>query len=229
MARALPIPRTQTYIAAPAPTRLIRRPPSSPLMPSRTANPTRATAIAKNPIAITNTNPLVGDMRGARRSQRPIDRHAMAESRTEGALGPTIRDQPPSRRPITPTVRKATPQRRFLLSVVFKSHALHVTRVQEPVGLGEKFKQTTPLAEPVGPVAQPVGPSNARSWESNSIRPTAPPTTAMTTNAAMIIRRTQCGTGGAPLLDHEFVKPDQRASSWKRATGSLPRHFLATI
>ncbi len=55
MARALPIPRTPTYIAAPAPTRLIRRPPTSPLMPSRTANPTRATAIAKNPIAITNT------------------------------------------------------------------------------------------------------------------------------------------------------------------------------
>jgi hypothetical protein len=44
----------------------------------------------------------------------------MAESKTQGALGPTIRDQPPSRRPMTPTVRKATPQRRFVLSVVFK-------------------------------------------------------------------------------------------------------------
>lgn len=70
MARALPIPRTPTYIAAPAPTRLIRRPPTSQLMPSRTANPTRATAVAKNPIATTNTYPLVGDMRGARRIKK---------------------------------------------------------------------------------------------------------------------------------------------------------------
>jgi hypothetical protein len=58
-------------------------------------------------------------------AKRPIDRHAMAESRTEGALGPTIRDQPPSRRPKTPTVRKAAPQRRFLLSVVFKVMPFH--------------------------------------------------------------------------------------------------------
>ncbi len=43
----------------------------------------------------------------------------MAKSRTPGALGGTIRDQPPSRRPMIPTVRKATPQRRFVLSVVF--------------------------------------------------------------------------------------------------------------
>jgi hypothetical protein len=64
---------------------------------------------------------------------------------------------------------------------------------------------------------------------SNPMRPTTRPTTAMTTNAAMIIRRTERGTGGAPLLDHEFVKPDQRASSCKRATGSSPRRFLAMV
>jgi hypothetical protein len=51
----------------------------------------------------------------------------------------------------------------------------------------------------------------------------------MTTNAVMIIRRTQRGAPGATLRDHEFVKLDQRASSCRRATGSSPRRFLATI
>jgi hypothetical protein len=59
------------------------------------------------------------------------------------------------------------------------------------------------------------------------MRPTTSPTTAMSTNAAIIIRRTQRGAPGATLLDHEFVKLDQRASSWKRATGSSPLDFLA--
>jgi hypothetical protein len=56
-----------------------------------------------------------------------------------------------------------------------------------------------------------------------------PPTTAMSTNAAMIVRRTQRGALGATRRDHEFVKLDQRASSCKRATGSSPRRFLATV
>jgi hypothetical protein len=89
--------------------------------------------------------------------------------------------------------------------------------------VGEKVKQ---IAAPVG---QPVKPSSARSWVSNPMRPTTSPTTAMTTNAVMIIRRTQRGAPGATLRDHEFVKLDQRASSCRRATGSSSRCFLATI
>lgn len=76
-------------------------------------------------------------------------------------------------------------------------------------------------------MGQPVTPSAARSWVSSPMRPTTGPTTAMSTSAAMIIRRTQRGAPGATLLDQEFVKLDQRASSWKRATGSSPLDFLA--
>jgi hypothetical protein len=60
--------------------------------------------------------------------------------------------------------------------------------------------------------------------------PTTSPKSAMTTNAAMIIRRTQRGApAGAADPFHMFVKLDQRALSCKRATGSSPRRFLATV
>jgi hypothetical protein len=59
------------------------------------------------------------------------------------------------------------------------------------------------------------------------MRPATSPTTAIRTNAPMIIRRIQRGGRGAILLDHEFVKLDQRASSCKRATGSSPRCLLS--
>jgi hypothetical protein len=62
------------------------------------------------------------------------------------------------------------------------------------------------------------------------MRPTTSPTTAMTTNAAMIIRRTQRGgRPGARSRDHELVQDDQRAASCRRATESSPRRFLATV
>jgi hypothetical protein len=62
------------------------------------------------------------------------------------------------------------------------------------------------------------------------MRPTTSPTTAMTTNAAMIIRRTQRGVPpGAADPFHTFVKLDQLALSCSRATGSSPCRFLATI
>jgi len=48
--RALPIPRTPTSSAAPAPTRSNKRPPTFPFGPSRIATLIRA-AVAKNPIA----------------------------------------------------------------------------------------------------------------------------------------------------------------------------------
>jgi hypothetical protein len=58
--------------------------------------------------------------------------------------------------------------------------------------------------------------------------PTTPPTTAMTTNTAMIVRRNQRGARpGATNPVHEFVKLDQRALSCKRATGSSTLAFLA--
>jgi hypothetical protein len=43
------------------------------------------------------------------------------------------------------------------------------------------------------------------------MRPTTSPTTAMSTSAAMIVRRNQRGAWpGATVLDHELVKLDQR-------------------
>jgi hypothetical protein len=71
---------------------------------------------------------------------------------------------------------------------------------QGTVGLAEKVKQTT------APVGQPAKPSAARSWVSIPTKPTTSPTTAMTTNAAMIIRRTQRGgRPGARNRNHELV------------------------
>jgi hypothetical protein len=60
--------------------------------------------------------------------------------------------------------------------------------------------------------------------------PTTSPTTAMTTNAAMIIRRTQRGAPpGAVDPFHMFVKLDQRALSCRRAIGSCPCSFFVMV
>jgi hypothetical protein len=65
---------------------------------------------------------------------------------------------------------------------------------------------------------------------SNPMRPTTSPTTAMTTNAVMIIRRIQRGAPpGAVDPFHVFVKLDQRALSWRRAIGSSPCPFLVMV